>query len=158
MAIIRWNPYREVDTFENEIERLFNESLEESLGLSSLPTLREISETSLLTQAVPRVDIFEDKDNYVVTAELPGLKREEVEVKLEDSTLSIKGERKLENEDKKKGYHLLERYYGAFSRSFTIPSTIDASKVEAKMESGVLKVVLPKKEESRPKQIEVKVN
>ena len=150
MAIIRWNPYSEVETFTDEIlNRLASEALastalvEEGLWSNGFSLI---------------VDIFEDADKYLLTAELPGLDREDVEVKVLDDRLSITGERKLEFGDKMEGYQHMESCHGSFSRSFTLPHTVDITKVEAKMEKGILRVTLPKKEETKPKQIEVKVN
>ena len=107
---------------------------------------------------VPAVDIFEnDKQELVLKAELPDMKREDITVTFENSTLTLKGERKFENEAKKEAFHRVERAYGTFSRSFSLPPTVDATRIAAKYESGVLTVTLPFREESKPRSINVEV-
>ena len=107
---------------------------------------------------VPAVDIFEnDKQELVLKAELPDMKREDITVTFENSTLTIKGERKFENEAKKESFHRVERAYGTFSRSFSLPPTVDATRIAAKYEAGVLTVTLPFREESKPRSINVEV-
>jgi HSP20 family protein len=106
----------------------------------------------------PTVDIFETEDNYIVKAELPGLEAKDVDVTLTDDFLTIKGEKKNEEEEKYEDRLFKERFYGAFQRSFQLPSGVEADMVEANFDKGVLKIVLPKKEETKKKQIEVKVN
>jgi HSP20 family protein len=103
------------------------------------------------------VDIYEGQEEILLSAELPGLKREDVRVDVEDRLLTISGERRLENEDRQDDYTRIERVYGQFSRSFNLPSTVDVDRISAQMEDGVLKVHMPKREESKPRQIEVKV-
>ena len=107
---------------------------------------------------VPAVDIFEnDKQELVLKAELPDMKREDITVTFENSTLTIKGERKFESEAKKEAFHRVERAYGTFSRSFSLPPTVDATRIAAKYEAGVLTVTLPFREESKPRSINVEV-
>jgi HSP20 family protein len=110
-----------------------------------------------LTTWVPACDIYETTKEIVVKAELPGLKKEEVLVSIENNLLTIRGERKFEDEVKRENFHRVERTYGEFLRSFTLPSFIDANKILAEFKDGLLVVTLPKREESKPKQIEVKV-
>lgn len=105
----------------------------------------------------PAVDIVENDKELVLAADLPGVKLEEVEVKIEDGTLTLSGSRKFENEDNKNGYHRIERSYGEFHRAFTLPDSVDATKVEAAFENGVLKVTLPKKELARPRTVKVEI-
>lgn len=105
----------------------------------------------------PAVDIAETENELVLTADIPGVKLEEIDIRLEDGNLVLKGTRKFENQEKKGGYHRLERSYGTFQRVFTLPESVDAEKVNAAYENGVLKVVLPKKEIAKPKQIKVEV-
>jgi HSP20 family protein len=115
-------------------------------------------ESSSLSRWTPSVDIYEGKEEIVLAAELPGLRREDVRVDVEDRMLTISGERKLENQDQQDAYTRIERVYGQFSRSFNLPSTVDVDRISAQMEDGVLKVHMPKREESKPRQIEVQVS
>jgi HSP20 family protein len=119
---------------------------------------RSAADEALACAWTPAVDILEEEDAYTVSMALPGLSQGDVKVGIENNTLTISGERKLDKEDKRDDYARIEQFYGTFSRSFTLPNTIDASKVEAHMDKGVLKVVLPRREEARPKSIEVKVH
>ena len=105
----------------------------------------------------PAVDIVENDKELVVSADLPGVKLEDVDVKIEDGTLTLSGSRKFENEDNKNGYHRIERSYGEFHRAFALPDSVDATKVAAGFENGVLKVTLPKKELARPRTIKVEI-
>ena len=107
---------------------------------------------------VPSIDIVEEKDNYVVRVDLPGLSKDDVSVTLQDNFLTIKGERKAEAESKDANYYRRERVYGSFSRTFELPGTVDPKKIDAHFRDGVLHVTLPKTAEPKPKQIEVKVN
>ena len=106
----------------------------------------------------PAVDLKEEEQGYTLEADLPGLKKEDIDLTVVDNVITIKGERKQETETKEKGYHRVERRYGTFERSFEIPGGFEAAKIEAKFDNGVLRVTLPKREESKPKQVEVKVN
>ncbi len=105
----------------------------------------------------PAVDIYESKDSFVVKAELPGMKQEDIQITLVENTLTLKGERRHEHEAREEGYTHIERVYGTFQRSFTLPSVVDAGKVRAKYRDGVLEIELPKKEEAKPKEIKVQV-
>ena len=107
---------------------------------------------------VPSIDIVEEKDNFLVRVDLPGLSKDDVSVTLQDNFLTIKGERKAEAESKDANYYRRERVYGSFSRTFELPGTVDPKKIDAHFRDGVLHVTLPKTEEAKPKQIEVKVN
>ena len=104
----------------------------------------------------PAVDIYEDEESITLSVELPGMKAEEVHVDIQDNVLTLSGERKLEREEKREGYHRVERAYGSFSRSFSLPDNVDAEKCDAEMTDGVLRVKLPKRPEPQPKKIEVK--
>jgi HSP20 family protein len=106
----------------------------------------------------PTVDVFEDTEGVTFKFDLPEVEGKDVEVRLEDGTLSIRGERKLEREDKPEGYHRIERAYGTFARSFTLPPTLDQDKVNAEQKNGVLRIFVPKRAEAKPKSINVKVN
>ena len=143
MALIRWNPFGEVDTFQRQMNRLFEDYARPDNSVSGW---------------TPRVDIFEDENQIILSAELPGLSDKDVTVNVENNVLTISGERALENEEKKDGYTRVERYYGSFNRSFSLPNTVDIEKVDAKMDKGVLTVSLPRREDTKPKQIEVKVH
>jgi len=143
MTLTRWSPVRDLAAFEIErLNRMFDSVLsgEPLAGGAWLPA----------------ADVFEtvNKD-VVVKIELPDMKREEIKVTFENSVLTIEGERKFSNDVQREQYHRLERGYGAFRRSFTLPATVDASKVNARYEDGVLTVTLPRREETRPKQIQI---
>jgi HSP20 family protein len=107
---------------------------------------------------VPPVDIFETGESIVIKAELPGISKEDITLEVKDNTLLIKGEKKFEKEVKEENYHRVERSYGAFQRSFSLPSTVQQDKVKAKVRDGILEVTLPKAEEAKPKQIKVDVS
>ena len=147
-TLTTWNPLRELGNFENRLERFFN-----------LPSLSRNGETEAMTvsQWSPLVDISEDANEYLVKAELPELKKEEVKVSVENGELTISGERKSEKEEKDRKFHRIERCYGSFLRSFTLPEAISSDKVTAEFKDGVLSVHLPKDEKAKPKTIEVKV-
>ncbi len=147
MTLVRWEPMRELVTLQDRINRMFNDTL-------FRPFPGEEDGQSFGTWA-PSVDILEDGDSLVVKAELPEMDLKDIDVKVVDNLLTIKGERKMEREDKREDYHKIERSYGGFSRSFTLPSSIDQEKIKATYDRGVLKVVLPKKEETKPRKIAV---
>jgi HSP20 family protein len=146
MTLVKFNPARDLlsirDNFDRMVQDLFDRrwDISESMG-----------------ELTPAVNIEENENEYVITAELPGVKKEDVKITFEDGALSISGEKKVENEDKKENFHRIERRYGVFSRSFAIPTSIVVEKIDASFKDGVLKVTLPKAEEAKPKQIEVKV-
>lgn len=147
MAIVRWEPFQNLLATQREFDRLFREAFTPFLGEG---------ETSTRTWAPP-VDIYETGDNIVLKAELPGIEPKDVEVRVEDNTLYLKGERKFEKEVKDENYHRVERSYGAFARSFALPNSIDAEKVAAEYKDGVLTLTLPKREEAKPKTIKIDV-
>jgi HSP20 family protein len=153
MAIIRWRPRREWDPFydvlagwRDDINRLFNLSLSRGTKLAPAEALW-----------APAVDIYEEKGDYIVKAELPGLTKEDIDISVQGSTVTIKGEKKQERESKESGYYCCERSYGRFERSFDLPNEIDASKVKATFKDGVLEVTLPQSEAAKPKQNKVDV-
>jgi HSP20 family protein len=125
--------------------------------LVDFPLAPFVEETLPLTTWVPPCDIYETEKEIVLKAELPGLKKEDVFVSIENNVLTIRGERKFEEEIKRENFHRVERSYGEFLRSFTLPTFIDANKILAEFKDGLLMVFLPKREEAKPKQIEVKV-
>lgn len=105
----------------------------------------------------PAVDIFETENEVVLKADVPGVELKDIEVRVENQTLTVKGERKFEQEEQRKGYHRIERSYGAFQRSFAVPHTVDTEKVAAEFNNGVLTISLPKKEAAKPRQVKVEV-
>lgn len=144
-----WNPFQEMERMRQHMESFFGR-----------PTLRGNGgeeETMTSTEWAPPVDISEDDKEYLIKAELPELRKEDVKVTVENGVLSISGERKFEKEEKDKKYHRLERAYGSFQRSFSLPDDADAAKVNAEFKDGVLKVRLAKNEKAKGKGIEVKV-
>ena len=147
MAIVRFEPYCGTSGAPNQFERFLRESFSPVSGEG---------EVSTRTWAPP-VDIFENGDNLVLKAELPGVNPDEVEIRVEDNTLYLKGERKFEKEVKEQNYHRVERTYGTFTRSFSLPNSVDADKVTANYKDGVLTLTMPKKEEAKPKTIKINV-
>jgi HSP20 family protein len=146
----RWNPWREFEDMEKRLSTIF--------GRPPIAASGEKKEAMAVAEWSPLVDISEDDKGYVVKAELPEMKKEEIKINVLDDVLSISGERKYEKEEKGKKYHRVERAYGSFMRSFTLPEDADGSKVSAEYKDGVLNVRLPKSEKARPKSIEVKVS
>ncbi len=129
--------------------RLFEEFLNEFPFVGLWPETKE--------SWVPSVDILEKNGNLILRAELPGMNDKDIDINIEGNTLTINGERKMENEDKKSNYHRLESYYGSFSRSFMLPDTVDDEKINAEYKNGVLTVTMPRKPEVKPRQIQVSV-
>lgn len=148
-ALTRWDPFKEMDDLHNRMTRLF--------GLAPARVSNGGKEALTVAEWAPSVDITEDEKEYVLKADLPEVKKEDVKVSVENGVLSITGERKFEKEEKDKKYHRIERSYGSFLRSFTLPDAADGAKVSAEFKDGVLKVHLPKTEKSKPKTVEVKV-
>jgi len=145
-----WDPLRELGEIENRLEKYF--------GRPALTGNGGQKEAMTVAQWAPAVDITEDDKEYLVKAELPDLKKEEVKVTVEDGELTISGERKFEKEEKNKKYHRIERAYGSFVRSFTLPETVNGDKVNAEFKDGLLTVHLPKDQKAKPKSIEVKLS
>jgi len=148
MAIVRWEPFRDLLATQKEFDRLFREAFTPGFGEGELST----------RTWAPPVDIFENENNIVLKAELPGVDPKDVEVRVEDNTLYLKGERKFEKETEEENYHRIERSYGSFARSFSLPSSIDAEKVGADYKDGLLTLTLPKREEAKPKTIKINVS
>ncbi len=145
MAIIRWDPFRDLVTLREKMNHLFEDFY---------PAQGE--ERDLVASSwTPAVDIYETEQELFLTAELPGIEDRHIEIKIEDNTLTLKGERKFEKESKEENYHRVERSYGSFYRTFSIPAYIDQDKIKAEHEHGLLKVSLPKKHDSKPRKIEV---
>ena len=145
MAIVRVNPFHEFSSLQDRVDRLFGGALPATEGVTSATW-------------VPPVDIYEtDNHDLVITADLPDVTREDIEVTVEHNTLTVKGTRKAPIDIKEEQFRRVERRYGAFSRSFTLPETVDAGKVSAEHKNGVLTVTLPFREESKPRSIRVEV-
>jgi len=149
-ALIRWDPFKEMEDLQSRFTKLF--------GLTPARTEIGGKELMTITEWSPSVDIIEDEGEWLVKADLPEVKKEDVKVTVENGVLTITGERKFEKEEKDKKYHRIERSYGNFLRSFTLPDGADGSKVNAEFKDGVLKVHLPKGEKAKPKAVEVKVS
>ena len=146
MPIVRFEPFRDLTT-QREYVRLLKEAFSPMSG-----------ETEVSTRSwAPPVDIYETEDAIVLKAELPGIDPKDVEVRVEDNTLYLKGERNYEKEVKEQNYHRIERSYGSFARSFTLPNSISAEKVKAEYKDGLLTLTMPKREEAKPKTIKIDV-
>lgn len=146
-VLTRWEPFREVATLQDRMNRLFNEQFanigsEESLAVGSF---------------VPAVDVYEDEHAIQLKFEVPGLDENDIDIRLENNVLTVKGERKIDKETKEENYRRVERRYGTFTRSFTLPNTVSAESVSAGYDKGVLTIALPKKEAAKPKQIKIDV-
>ena len=147
MALIRWtDPFRDIAVLQDRMNRLFGDYPERAQPREEGP------ETGIW---MPNVDLYETKDAICVRAELPGINRDAVHVEVKEGVLTLRGERKFEKEVEEESYHRIERSYGTFHRSFTLPSTVDAQKVTARMKDGVLEVDLPKQEQAKPRMIAI---
>jgi len=150
MSMVRFDPFRELATMQDRINRIFGDAYTRRFDDSDLTQRGEW---------LPPVDIYENADQEIVLkAELPGIAREDIDLRVENSTLTLRGERKREAEVKQEQYHRVERSFGAFSRSFSLPSRVDTDKVRAEFKDGVLSITLPVKAEAKPRQIEVAVS
>jgi HSP20 family protein len=145
MTIVRWEPLRELGSLQNEMNRLFN-TVFDTPAPGNGGTLR---------RWVPAMDLVESVDHFVLRADLPGMGEEDIKIEFEDGTLTISGERKAEHEEREEGYYRVERAFGTFSRSLTLPKGIDADGVSANFDRGVLEVRIPKPEERKPRRIEI---
>lgn len=148
--LVRWDPFRELEEMHNRLSSLMGRPL------SRWDAGKE--ETMTVAEWAPLVDISEDDKEYLITAELPEVKKDQVKVTVDHGVLYIQGERKFEKEEKNRKYHRIERAYGNFVRSFTVPEDADPSKINAEFKDGILKVHIAKSEQAKPKAIEVKVN
>jgi HSP20 family protein len=147
MAIVRWSPMKDLMGMQEEMDMLFD---------NFFSSARRRDEVGLARWA-PRVDIAEDNTSYELTADLPGMKKDDIKVEVHDGTLRLRGEKKIEQEKDQKNYRLAERYYGEFVRTFTLPENVNKEGIEAEFNDGVLKLSIPKIEKAKPRQIEVKV-
>lgn len=148
-TLTHWDPLKEIEGLQSRLSTL--------LGRSPVGRKNGEEESITVAEWAPLVDITEDDKEYLIKAELPEVKKDEVKVSVEHGVLTITGERKFEKQEKNKKYHRVERAYGSFVRTFVVPDDADADKVQAEFKDGVLRVHLPKSEEAKPKQIEVKV-
>src|SRR5271165_866661 len=146
-VLTRWEPFREFATLQDRMNRLFRESYSEAGRDESLST----------TSFAPAVDVYEDEHQVTLKIEVPGIDEKDIDVRVENNTLTVHGERKIEKEEKEENYRRVERHYGTFTRTFTLPTTVDTENVAATYDKGVLKIALPKKVEAKPKQIKVTV-
>ena len=147
MAMIRWRPLGEVDSFRRQMDRMFD---------NFFGSETDVGESSLTWY--PSVDIKETKDDFVLMAEVPGMAKDDIKINISENTLTIKGEKKEEKKEDDHNYHRVERRYGTFQRSFTLPIQVQGNKVKAAYKDGVLTITLPKKEEVKPKEIPITVS
>ena len=146
-VITRWDPFREFTTVQDRLNRLFRDSYGS-----------EGRDEALTTSAfAPAVDVYEDEHNVTLKVQVPGIDEKDIDIRIENNTLTLHGERKFEKEEKEENFRRVESSYGSFTRSFSLPQTVDAEKVTANYDKGVLKIMLPKKAEAKPKQIKVNV-
>ena len=140
MALIKWDPFREFTTLNDRLGNFLGKGWEAPMSTTAWN---------------PNVDIFENDNEVVIKAELPGMNAQDIDIKLENNVLTVRGERRFEKEAKEENYHRIEREYGSFSRSFSLPVAVNGEKVTAEYKDGVLKILLPKKEEINPKPIKI---
>jgi HSP20 family protein len=145
MRITRWTPYNDFNALQSTLNRVFQDFSRGSDELATGGTF------------VPPVDIYENEQGITLKMEVPGVSQDDLNINLENNTLSISGERKFEKNEKEENFHRIERRYGSFTRSFTLPNTVDSEKVNANYENGILSIQLAKKAEAKPKQIKVNV-
>lgn len=148
MAIIRWAPAREVNSLQSEVNRLFGTFFDTQAGAGSGVAAR---------RWVPALDLVEDGEQYVLRADLPGVREDDVKVELDDGVLTISGERKSEHEERRDGYRRIERASGSFSRSLALPDGVDPERIDARFENGVLEVRVPKPEQRKPHRVAIGV-
>ncbi len=149
MSLVRWDPFRELEEVSGRLNRLFNQPLARRMA---------DDEGTLFADWAPAVDVQETDGEYLIKADLPEVKKEDVTVEIQDGMLSVRGERRQEKEEKGKKFHRVERAYGRFERRLAVPQEVDAQKVAAEFKDGVLKVHLPKSATAKPKTIDVKVS
>ena len=154
MAIVRWEPFRNLAGLQDRMNRLFDDSFR-GMGL---PHTEGEEDWALGGTWAPAVDIYEQEGDIVLKAELPGIDPKNVDIRIENNVLTLRGERKVDQQVKRESYHRVERAYGAFTRSFTLPAVVDQERIKADYRDGVLSVTLPKREEAKPKQINISIN
>ena len=146
-VLTRWDPFRELSSLQNRMNRLLRDQF----------TSQSPEEALTTTTFAPPVDIYEDEHSINLKMEVPGIDEEDIDVRIEDNTLIVQGERKFEKEEKEENFRRIERQYGSFTRTFMLPSSVDPSQVSANYDKGVLTISLAKKAEAKPKQIKVNV-
>ena len=146
-VLTRWEPFREFATLQDRINRVFRDSYSGAGQDEALTT----------SSFAPAVDVYEDEHKVSLKIEVPGIDEKDIDVRVENNTLTVHGERKIEKEEKEENYRRVERQYGCFTRTFTLPTTVDTENVSANYDKGVLKITLPKKAEAKPKQIKVNI-
>jgi HSP20 family protein len=151
MTIVRWEPLRELSSLQSEMNRLFNTVFDPTTTGGS-------GGTAQLRRWMPAMDLVETDEHFVLRADLPGMSEEDVRIELEDTVLTISGERKAEHEHREEGFHRVERAFGAFARTLTLPKGIDPEGISASFDKGVLEVRVPKPQETRPRRISIGVN
>ena len=145
MNVVRYDPFRDLRSLQEEVNRLFSTNLTRAFGDEGIGR----------GAWAPSVDIYENKDQIVLEAELPGMKQEDFDLSIENNVITLRGERKFEKTDETDNYHRVERSYGAFTRSFTLPQTVSAEGATAEYNNGVLRVTLPKREETKARRIQI---
>lgn len=144
MAITRWDPFRDLMSIQNEMNRLFGRTYGGDVGETTRGAW------------TPALDVFETQEKFVITMELPGVSPDDVDISVEDSTLMVRGERRFYNEQQEESFLRIERRFGEFTRSLTLPSTADAESIQASFDQGLLTIEVPKKEEAKPRKISIK--
>ncbi|HEV8117066.1 MAG TPA: Hsp20/alpha crystallin family protein [Thermoanaerobaculia bacterium] len=147
MNLVTWDPYRELSTLQDRVNRIFGGGL----------ARRDRDEEMSMGAWIPPVDIVEEKDRMLLTAELPGFQEKDIQIQMEGGVLTIRGERKTEEEKEGRTFHRVERSYGQFVRSFTLPNNVDRENIKADFRNGLLEIELPKREEAKPRQIKISV-
>jgi HSP20 family protein len=150
MALIRWEPVRELHTMQNEMNRLFNTFFDS-------PSSGNGGGQAVARRWIPAMDVVETGSHFVLRADLPGVPENEVKIEIEDNVLTISGERKSEHEEQGEGYYRVERSFGSFARSLTLPEGVDADGIQASFDSGVLEVQIPKPEQHKPRKVQISV-
>ena len=150
-SLVRWQPFQEINSLQKQMNRAFDDFFGRT-------TLMPFEENLAVPEFGPPVDIYEDDQKLTFKVELPGIEEKDVKVEITNNVLTVQGERKLGKDVKEENFRRMERHYGAFSRSFTLPSTVDPDKIEATYDHGMLTIQMPKRAEARPKQIKVNVS
>ena len=151
MAIVRWEPFRDLVSIQDRMNRIFEDAFRGQGRQGE-------EEWALGGSWAPPVDIYEHEGTLVLKAELPGIDPKGVDVRVENNVLTLRGERKFDQEVKRENCHRVERAYGTFSRSFTLPSVVDTQNIKAEFKDGMLRLTLPQREEAKPKQIQIQIN
>ena len=156
MAITRWDPFRELYSLQNQMNRLF----QDSFGTSGSQSSGSQSGDEFLTAGsfIPPVDVYEDEHSVFIRVEVPGIDAQDLDIRVENNVLTVRGERKWNKEEKEENFHRVERRYGSFARSFTLPNTVNTEDVNANYNNGILEIKLAKRAEAKPKQIKVAVS